>query len=196
MEKIKPGLYQHNKGQLYKVLAVARSVQDQEPRIVFQELLGDYDTWILPLSEWEKRFTPFNSERAQLYIDKVGLMLLNNGKILMTRPKGRNAFYFPGGPREKGESDIQCLVRKIKQELGVDIDVSSAQHYGTFTAQAHGQAPGVLVKVICYRANCKGRLRADSIAEFAWLGYNNRESITPVAKLVFDELYYKGLIGD
>jgi len=196
MEKILPGLYQHNKGQLYKVLAVARSVQDREPRVVFQELLGDYETWILPLSEWEKRFTPLNLEKAQLYLDKVGLMLLNNGKILMARPKGKNVFYFPGGPRLAGETDMQCLSRKIKQELGVDIDSLSAQHYGTFIAQAHGQAPGDLVKLICYRANCKGKMRADSIAEFAWLGYNQRNIVTPVAKLVFDELYYKGLIGD
>ena len=197
MTVIKPGLYQHNKGQLYKVLTVARSVKDREPRVVFQELIGDYETWLLPLTEWNKRFTPYAPKSAEIYLNKIGLILIHNGKLLMVRPKGRNVFLFPGGPREAGENDAQCLVRKVKQELGIETDIASIQYYGTFTAQAHGQAPGVLAKLTCYMANCKGKIRAtNSIDEFAWFGYKQRNHVTPVAKLVFDELYYKGLIGE
>jgi len=195
MEKIQPGLYKHNKGQLYRVLAVAKSVKDREPRVIFQELVGEYETWILPITEWQKRFTAHDVTRTdEIQIDKVGLLLIHNKRLLMARTKGKDVFYIPGGKRESGESDMQCLSRQVKLELGVDVDTSTAQHYGTFIAQAHGRIPGVLIKVICYFAQCRGSLRQSKDKELAWFTHKNRDHVATVAKIIFDELYYKGMI--
>ena len=128
-------------------------------------------------------------------IDKIALLYIKDGKILSTRSKGKDIYYFPGGKRENGETDIETLVREIKEELSVDIVESSINYYDTFEAQAHGKSEGILVKMTCYMAEFNGELKADSeIAELVWLTYADKESTSPVDKLIFDDLYSKGLI--
>ena len=82
-------------------------------------------------------------------IDKVAYLYLKDGKILSTRSKGKDKYYLPGGKREGRESDLETLVREIKEELTVDIIESTARFYGVFEAQAHGKEEGVLVKMTC-----------------------------------------------
>lgn len=128
-------------------------------------------------------------------IDKVAFLYLQKGKILSTRSKGKDKFYIPGGKREANETDIQTLVREVKEELSVDIIESTARFYGIFQAQAHGQAEGVIVKMTCYTADFCGELTPDSeIAEIVWLTTSDIESVSPVDKLIFADLNSKGFI--
>ena len=129
-------------------------------------------------------------------IDMVAFLYLQNGKILSTRSKGKDKYYIPGGKREAGESDIETLVREVKEELSVDIIESSAKLYGVFEAQAHGKAEGVIVKMTCYTAEFDGELEADSeIAEIVWLTTADMEAVSPVDKLIFANLKQKGLLN-
>jgi len=129
-------------------------------------------------------------------IDKVAYLYLVDGKILSTRSKGKDKYYIPGGKRENNETDIQTLVREIKEELAVDIVEASAQLYGIFEAQAHGKAEGVVVKMTCYMADFKGELKADSeIAEIVWLTMADIENVSPVDQLIFVDLHSKGLLS-
>ena len=82
-------------------------------------------------------------------IDKVALIHLKNGKILTARSKGKEKYYIPGGKRENEESDQECLIREVREELGVEVDVSSSRYLGIFKAQADGKAQGVEVKMTC-----------------------------------------------
>lgn len=129
-------------------------------------------------------------------IDKVAFLYLQDGKILSTRSKGKDKYYIPGGKREAGESDIETLVREVKEELSVDIIESSAKLYGVFEAQAHGKAEGVIVKMTCYTAEFIGELKADSeITEIVWLTTADMEAVSPVDKLIFADLKQKGLLN-
>jgi len=196
MNKIKPGLYKHNKGQFYRVLTIARSIKDKEPRVVFQDLVDEYETWILPLSEWNKRFTPRDvTNTGEVNKDRIGLIFIYNKQILTTRTQNRTVFFIPGGYRQNGESDMQCLKREIKLKLGIELLPESAHHYGTFVSQSYGTIPGVLTRSTFYLASCKGKLQANSkIREFAWLKYKDRDRVGAICKIIFDELYYKGMI--
>ena len=128
-------------------------------------------------------------------IDKVAFLFLQDGKILSTRSKGKDKYYIPGGKREAGETDIETLVREVKEELSVDIIESSAKFYGVFEAQAHGKAEGVIVKMTCYTAEYTGELKADSeIAEIVWLTMEDIELVSPVDKLIMADLHEKGLL--
>lgn len=128
-------------------------------------------------------------------IDKVAYLYLKNGKILSTRSKGKDKYYIPGGKREGNETDIETLVREIKEELTVDIIESTAKFYGTFEAQAHGKAEGIIVKMTCYTAEFSGELKPDSeIAEIVWLTTADVDSVSPVDKLIFADLHAKGLL--
>ena len=129
------------------------------------------------------------------FIDKVAFLYLQDGKILSTRSKGKDKYYIPGGKRETGETDIETLIREVKEELSVDIIESSAKLYGVFEAQAHGKAEGVIVKMTCYTAEYIGELKADSeIAEIVWLTTADIEAVSPVDKLIFADLKEKGLL--
>jgi len=130
-------------------------------------------------------------------IDKIALLCIRDNRVLVARSQNSDAHYFPGGKREPGESDIQCLVREIAEELSVRIDAASARYYGTFTAQAHGKPEGVLVRMTCYLATYNGTLKpGNEIAEYAWVGYINDKVTSIVGKIIMQDLYSKKLISD
>lgn len=128
-------------------------------------------------------------------VDKIAFIYVKEGKILSTLSKGKDTYYIPGGKREGIETDEETLVRECKEELTIDIKKDSIQYYGTFKAQAHGKAEGILVKMTCYMADFEGELKASSeIQEIRWLDYNDLDKISPVDKLIFNDLYEKNLI--
>ena len=129
-------------------------------------------------------------------IDKIAFIYLKDGKILSTLSKGKDTYYIPGGKRENNETDEEALIRECKEELSIEIKESTITYYGTFKAQAHGKAEGVIVKMTCYTAEFDGELHADSeIQEIRWLDYSNLNvKISPVDELIFKDLYDKNLI--
>ena len=128
-------------------------------------------------------------------IDKIALLYIVDGKVLSTRSKGKDAYYLPGGKREGNESDLETLVREIKEELSVNIIIDTANLYGVFEAQAHGKAEGILVKMSCYTADFTGELQpASEIEEMKWLTTEDMDTISPVDQLIFTDLKAKGLL--
>jgi ADP-ribose pyrophosphatase len=128
-------------------------------------------------------------------IDKLAWIYIKDKKILSTLSKGKDKYYIPGGKREDGENDIETLIREIKEELSVELDLNTLRYYGVFKAQAHGKTEGIVVKMSCYFAEYVGELMADSeIAEIVWLKYEDIDKISPVDKLIFNDLYEKDLI--
>ena len=126
-------------------------------------------------------------------VDKVAFIYLNDKTILSTRSRDKDKYYIPGGKREHGETDIQTLVREVKEELDVNIIESSAEFLGVYQAQAHGKKDGVIVKMTCYTADFIGELKASSeIAELVWLSYSDIELVSPVDKIIFLDLHKKG----
>jgi 8-oxo-dGTP pyrophosphatase MutT (NUDIX family) len=123
-------------------------------------------------------------------IDKIAWIHLKDGAILSTRSIGKDVYYLPGGKRESGESDIDTLVREIHEELDVIIVAESARPAGTFHAQAHGHPDGTIVRMTCYTAEYRGKLRPNSeIEKIAWLTYANRHLVSPVDQIIFDLLH-------
>ena len=129
-------------------------------------------------------------------IDKIAFIYLKDGNILSTLSKGKDTYYIPGGKRELDETDEETLIRECKEELSINIKRDTIKYYGTFEAQAHGKAEGILVKMTCYTAEFDGELKPDSeIQEIKWLNYSDLDvKISPVDTIIFKDLYDKGLI--
>ncbi len=128
-------------------------------------------------------------------IDKIALLYIKDGRILSSRSRGKDTWYLPGGKRKGLEGDLETLHREIKEELSVNIIPGSETFRGFFEAQAHGKAEGTTVRMTCYSAELDGIPRPDhEIEELAWFTYADRDKGSPVDKLIFDDLYSKGLI--
>ena len=128
-------------------------------------------------------------------IDKMAWLYIKDKKVLSTLSKGKDVYYVPGGKREEFENDIEALTREIREELSVDIIVDTVRYYGAFSAQAHGKAEGIIVKISCYMGEYVGELRPSSeIDEMVWLKYEYVDKVSPVDKILFKNLYEKGLI--
>jgi 8-oxo-dGTP diphosphatase len=126
-------------------------------------------------------------------IDKIAWIQLDDGKILSTRSRGKDVYYIPGGKREPGETDLDTLVREIDEELTVSIIPATARHLGTFQAQAHGHANGVMVQMTCYTADHQGTpVPSSEIEELLWLTYRDRDRVSPVDQIIFDHLHQTG----
>ena len=129
-------------------------------------------------------------------IDKKAWIYLKDKKILSTLSKGKDVYYIPGGKREENETDEETLIRECKEELTIDIKADTIKYYGTFEAQAHGKAEGIIVKMTCYMADFEGELEPSSeIQEMKWLSYCDLDKISPVDKLIFVDLHEKNLLS-
>lgn len=132
------------------------------------------------------------TEREQRLIDTVAWVLIRDGRILCGRPAGKDEFYIPGGKREGAETDLQTLIREIREELTVDLLPGTVAHAGTYEAPI----PGVLVRMACYTADYTGTIAVSSeIEEIDWFDYSDRPRVPPVDQLLFDDLVAAGLLN-
>ena len=51
---LKPGIYRHFKGNLYRLLAVATHSETQEPMVIYQALYGARGLWVRPAAMWQE----------------------------------------------------------------------------------------------------------------------------------------------
>ena len=122
-------------------------------------------------------------------------MLVQDRRTLVARSRGKDVFFTPGGKREPGETDAQCLAREVREELGVELVAGSIARYGTFQAPAHGKPAGTLVRIVGYTAEYRGGLApCAEVEELRWVGYGERGLTTATGRLVLEDLRSKGLI--
>ena len=134
-------------------------------------------------------------DKMSKVIDKLAWIHIVDGRILSTRSKGKDTYYIPGGKREQGETDEAALIREIREELSIELVSESITFFGTFQAQAHGQAEDVIVQMTCYTGEYTGDIRAaNEIDEVVWLQYHDKARSSPVDQIIFDFLKDKGLL--
>jgi len=192
---IKPGIYKCIKGELYEVCSVGRRSGTKEALVVYRSLQANHEgkVWVRPESEWEEIFKPFDIDTLEYYFDKIALLVIKDKKVLMARSKGKEHFYMPGGKREAGESDVECLLRECREELGIEVDLSSAFLYGVFSSFSYVDKPFARLKM--YFANFTGTPTPSSeIEEIGWLGFADREKAIGSGRILLDELYWKGMV--
>lgn len=52
---LKPGVYRHFKGNLYRLLYAAKHSETMEPMVVYQALYGEQGIWVRPASMWTEQ---------------------------------------------------------------------------------------------------------------------------------------------
>jgi ADP-ribose pyrophosphatase YjhB (NUDIX family) len=61
---------------------------------------------------------------------RVAGLLIQNGKVLLQRPKDDTAYAIPGGHVALGETNEETLIREFKEEINVNIKVNTLKWIG------------------------------------------------------------------
>jgi 8-oxo-dGTP diphosphatase len=129
-------------------------------------------------------------------IDKVGLLTIRDGRVLLCRKKrGTSLLILPGGKREEGESSLECLARELREELG-DVTALSPELVGVYTYAAADK--GKIVRIELYRAELTGEARAQSeIGELVWFGAGDDWAVIApsLAEAIFPDLQARGILN-
>jgi len=129
------------------------------------------------------------------FIDKLAYIYIHDKNILMSLSKGKSIWYIPGGKRENNESDIEALIREVREELSVELNPATLKKYGVFESQAHGHPEGIIVRMTCYTAEYSGELiPASEIDKLEFFPYSRKSESSFVDHLIFDDLKNKGLL--
>ncbi len=73
-----------------------------------------------------------------------------SGLMLAVRKRGTSAFMLPGGKIEAGETPLQCALRELHEEVGLEL--ASAEPLGHFLDDAANE-PGHLVDATVFAAD-------------------------------------------
>jgi len=102
-------------------------------------------------------------------IEVAAGLIFREGKLLITQRYQDShlggLWEFPGGKREPGESFEQCLVRELREELGVRVEVGEV--LGEIT-HAYPEKSVHLKFFVCRLAG--GEPKAAGCAALAWVG--------------------------
>ena len=104
----------------------------------------------------------------------AGLVVTRNKQLLLAFSNNKNAWYLPGGKTNEGESPADALVREIREELNFSLNKHKLVFYMHITAQAFGEAAGIMMEQDCFLYNLTERIRPS--AEIAAVKYFSRQS--------------------
>lgn len=129
--------------------------------------------------------------------NKVGLLAMRDGRILLCRKKHTTALLIlPGGCFEDGESAAECLYRELREELG-DVRVEGVEYIGTYTDRAAGSEVKV-VRIELYRGELIGEPSPHrEIKELVWYGEGDeRAQLAPsLANKILPDLITRGILS-
>ena len=128
----------------------------------------------------------------------VGLLIIQNRKLLLAYSRNKRCFYLPGGKIDEGETAASALCREISEEMNVIIDEHELKYHTHVTAPAYGEENGIIMEQDCFFLNRDITPQASAeIGELKYFSLNDYLSETnraPGAVIVLELLQNEGLI--
>ncbi|WP_214347348.1 NUDIX hydrolase [Pseudomonas congelans] len=123
----------------------------------------------------------------------AALLIGADGRTLLVRKRGTQAFMQPGGKIEPGEPAAQALARELEEELGLIVDPAQAVFLGEFTAPAANE-PGFEVNCQLYEVRTDAQaVPAAEIEEVLWVNADSHAGLqlAPLTRDLILPLYLK-----
>ncbi|MGE7957398.1 NUDIX hydrolase [Pseudomonas sp. NPDC089530] len=109
----------------------------------------------------------------------AALLVGPDGRTLLVRKRGTQAFMQPGGKIEPSELPSHALARELEEELGLRIDPADARYLGRFCAPAANE-PGFVVEAELFRLDLDSAQVAPAaeIEEVCWVDTEGAGELT------------------
>ncbi|MGZ7455382.1 NUDIX hydrolase [Pseudomonas sp. Ma2-10] len=127
----------------------------------------------------------------------AALLLGPDGRTLLVRKRGTEAFMQPGGKIEAHEQPVHALARELEEELGLVIDPAHAIYLGQFSAPAANE-PGFTVQAELFQLTIESDVSpAAEIEEVCWIDPATDGNVT-LAPLTRDLIlpFYRALLSE
>lgn len=85
-----------------------------------------------------------------MQLPTVGLLFIQNRKLLLAFSKNKQCFYLPGGKIDSVETPTEALCREIKEELNIDLTKEELSFYTHISAPAFGEAAAIQMEQDCF----------------------------------------------
>ena len=131
----------------------------------------------------------------------VGLLIIQDNKILLAYSNNKEAWYLPGGKIDAGETKLQALIRETKEEINLELDPSRLELYCHITAPAYGEKENVIMEQDCYLYNLQPEEKMNAGQEikaihyFDLQTYKSEPAQVPGVLQVFDTLIKDGKVS-
>ncbi|MEU3019761.1 MULTISPECIES: NUDIX domain-containing protein [unclassified Nocardiopsis] len=126
-------------------------------------------------------------------IEALAWVHVRDGRLLCVRSEGKDLLYIPGGKREPGETDEEAVARETLEEVSVVLRPGTLYRVAEIDQEAHGQAPGTRVRLICYGGEHDGEITpANEIDEAVWISYEERHRCAPAVRDLVELLHTRG----
>jgi 8-oxo-dGTP pyrophosphatase MutT (NUDIX family) len=110
------------------------------------------------------------------------------GRAVVVRKRGTTGFMQPGGKIERGESALAALIRELREELGLEVDVDATEFLGSYEAPALNE-PGRTVRAEVFALVTDAELHpAAEIDAIHWLETPSDTESVELAPLTLDVL--------
>lgn len=128
----------------------------------------------------------------------VGLLNIQDRKLLLAYSRNKKCFYLPGGKIDEGETATSALCREIAEEMNVQIDERELKYHTHITAPAYGETNGTIMEQDCFflHQNITPRASAEigELKYFSLNDYLSEKNQAPGAVMVLELLQQEGLI--
>ena len=112
---------------------------------------------------------------------KIGCAIVKDNKLLFVRERGKKGYILPGGRLKKGENEIDCIRRELKEELNVSLISAKYLFTKKFRKSVYDGLP-VTVKI--YLTKIKGDLNPSrEIVEYKWIGREEMNKFITMKKM-------------
>ena len=127
----------------------------------------------------------------------AALLIGPDGRTLLVRKRGTEAFMQPGGKIEAHEQPAHALARELEEELGLVVDPAHALYLGQFSAPAANE-PGFVVQAELFQLTIDSDVSpAAEIEEVRWIdpASDGNLSLAPLTRDLILPFYRASLIA-